>query len=157
MASASPTSGSAPLEVQFTGSDSSDPDGDTLTYDWDFGDGSAHSTAADPTHTYATPGNYTATLTVTDGHACARDTDTVTISAGNDPPSVPTISTPADESLYRDGRRCRSQGSASDPQDGALPGSALSWTVVLHHGSHDHPLLNQAGRRQHELRDVDRP
>lgn len=39
------------------------------TYDWDFGDGSAHSTDEIPTHTYGDPltgGTYTATLTVTD-------------------------------------------------------------------------------------------
>jgi len=39
------------------------------TYDWDFGDGSAHSTDEIPVHTYSNPGtggNYTCTLTVTD-------------------------------------------------------------------------------------------
>ncbi|MHC9511083.1 immune inhibitor A domain-containing protein [Kangiella sp. M94] len=36
------------------------------TYEWDFGDGSAVSTEAAPVHTYATSGNYTVTLTVTD-------------------------------------------------------------------------------------------
>jgi len=36
------------------------------TYEWDFGDGSAISTEAAPVHTYATSGNYTVTLTVTD-------------------------------------------------------------------------------------------
>ena len=38
---------------------SSDPDDDPLTYDWDFGDGSPHSSAATPNHTYTTAGNYT--------------------------------------------------------------------------------------------------
>ena len=39
-----------------------------VTYDWDFGDGSAHSTEASPTHTYdaTTTSEFTATLTVTD-------------------------------------------------------------------------------------------
>jgi PKD repeat protein len=36
------------------------------TYVWDFGDGSATSTAANPSHDYATAGNYTVTLTATD-------------------------------------------------------------------------------------------
>lgn len=29
-----------------------------VTYDWDFGDGSVHSSSPNPTHTYYTPGNY---------------------------------------------------------------------------------------------------
>ena len=70
-ATADPTIGFAPLPVQFTGA-ATDPDaGDTLTYDWDFGDGTAHSTDASPTHTYTTPGEKVAKLTVSDGEATA--------------------------------------------------------------------------------------
>ncbi|MFL5762602.1 MAG: M43 family zinc metalloprotease [Bacteroidia bacterium] len=39
--------------------------GTTNTYDWDFGDGSAHGTTASPSHTYSTPGGYSVSLTVT--------------------------------------------------------------------------------------------
>jgi len=42
------------------------------TYDWDFGDGSAHSTDEIPVHTYSDPaigGDYTATLIVTDANS----------------------------------------------------------------------------------------
>jgi PKD repeat protein len=64
VASATPTSGTAPLNVAFTGSGSSDSDGSIVGYNWNFGDGTG-STSANPTHTYAA-GTYTATLTVTD-------------------------------------------------------------------------------------------
>jgi PKD repeat protein len=37
--------------------------------DWDFGDGSAHSSAQNPSHTYSTGGSYSAKLTVTDSNA----------------------------------------------------------------------------------------
>ena len=66
VASVSATSGTAPLAVTFSSADTYDPDGDALTYSWNFGDGSAASSAANPSHTYTAAGNYTATLTVTD-------------------------------------------------------------------------------------------
>jgi PKD repeat protein len=70
VATASTTSGGAPLAVTFSGLGSTDPDtGDTRTYAWDLdGDNLLDdSTAAQPTFTYNTPGNYTVTLRVTDG------------------------------------------------------------------------------------------
>lgn len=42
----------------------------TMTYSWDFGDGSPASTLVNPTHTYANPGTYTVTLTVTGSLGC---------------------------------------------------------------------------------------
>jgi PKD repeat protein len=44
----------------------SDPDGDTLTYSWDFGDGST-STQQNPSHAFSNPGAYKVTVTVSDG------------------------------------------------------------------------------------------
>jgi len=46
-----------------------DNDGTVVTRSWSFGDGSAVSTEANPTHTYATFGRYSVTLTVTDNAA----------------------------------------------------------------------------------------
>ncbi|MDF1553743.1 MAG: PKD domain-containing protein [Deferrisomatales bacterium] len=54
------TSGTAPLEVVFTDASL----GNITFWAWDFGDGGT-STAASPTHTYTTPGSYTASLVVT--------------------------------------------------------------------------------------------
>lgn len=66
IASATPTSGTAPLTVSFSSAGSYDPDGSAITYSWNFGDGSAVSTEANPSHVYSAAGDYTATLTVTD-------------------------------------------------------------------------------------------
>jgi PKD repeat protein len=72
---ATPQSGHPPLEVDFDGSDSSDPDaGDTIAeYTFDFGDGSAPVTQGSPTvsHTYTAPGNYNASLSVKDSRGKA--------------------------------------------------------------------------------------
>ena len=77
--SASPSIGPAPLDVNFTSS-ATEPDGEEITYEWDFGDGSPTSTEQNPSHTYAEPGFYTATLTVSDP-AGRSDTRTVRVSA----------------------------------------------------------------------------
>ncbi|KGK28911.1 PKD domain-containing protein [Cellulophaga sp. E6(2014)] len=74
------TSGAPSLAVQFTGDTSSDPDtGDTLTYAWDFGDGTT-ATTANASHSFTTTGTYIVTFTVTDdGTPALTSTDTITI------------------------------------------------------------------------------
>ncbi|MCR4405041.1 MAG: PKD domain-containing protein [Candidatus Acetothermia bacterium] len=91
-ASANPTKGVAPLEVQFDSAGSSDPDartGETLKYSWDFGDG-AKDTTAKPKHTYQNPGTYAAKLTVTDADGENSDPVTVTITVEAPPPPAET-------------------------------------------------------------------
>ena len=74
-----PYTGAAGVPVQFDGSASSDVDGDSLTYLWDFGDGST-GTGPTPTHTYSENGPYQVTLTATDPrNASATDATTVEI------------------------------------------------------------------------------
>jgi PKD repeat protein len=62
---ATPTSGTAPLVVNFSGAGSSDADGNIVSYEWTFGDGSS-GVGANVVHTYASTGSYTAQLRVTD-------------------------------------------------------------------------------------------
>ncbi|PIY95895.1 MAG: hypothetical protein COY66_05560, partial [Candidatus Kerfeldbacteria bacterium CG_4_10_14_0_8_um_filter_42_10] len=64
--------------IQFDGSDSYDPDDDSLEYRWNFGDGAAASELA-PEHGYAAAGNYVVTLTVDDGLADSSSSITVVI------------------------------------------------------------------------------
>lgn len=67
------------LEIAFTDT-STDSDGTITAWDWDYGDGSAHGTTQNPSHTYATAGNKTVVLTVTDdrgGTHAAQATVTV--------------------------------------------------------------------------------
>jgi glucose/arabinose dehydrogenase len=138
-AGANPTSGGAPLAVSFSAAGSSDSDGDTLTYDWDFGDSTAHATGATAQHSYAATGTYTATLTVSDGRG-GSDSAQVRIDVGNSPP-VPSIDAPAANLRFRVGQPITLRGSATDAQDGTLPGARLSWRILLHHNTHTHPFL----------------
>ena len=61
-----PTTGTAPLTVDFGSVGSNDPDGTISTYSWNFGDGSPLENGPGATHIYTAPGNFTATLIVTD-------------------------------------------------------------------------------------------
>jgi len=134
VATASPTSGPAPLTVNFDGSGSSDPDGDPITYAWDLdGDGAYDdSTAQKPTFTYTTAGTYTVRLRVTDSKGATGTSSPITIAAGNDPP-VPTIDSPASTLTWKVGDSIAFSGHATDPQDGNLAASRLSWTLIIHH------------------------
>jgi PKD repeat protein len=81
VASATPTSGAAPLAVSLDGRGSSDPDGTVASYAWSFGDGTSGS-GATASHTYTAAGSYSARLTVTDnGGATASATVAITVSA----------------------------------------------------------------------------
>ncbi len=138
-ATANPTTGNAPLNVNFDASASSDPDNDALTFAWDFGDGTS-GTGATPNHTYQTNGTYTAVVTVSDGRN-GTDTASVQIQVGNTAPQ-PTITSPTTSQLFRVGETITLTGSATDAQDGNLPNSSLSWQVILHHNNdHTHPFV----------------
>ena len=94
VATASATSGTAPLAVTFSGLGSTDAEGDALTYAWDL-DGDTQlddSTAAQPSFNYTTPGTYTVTLKVTDTTGAAG-TATVAITVNAAPKAVATAST----------------------------------------------------------------
>ncbi|HEY6170206.1 MAG TPA: PKD domain-containing protein, partial [Verrucomicrobiae bacterium] len=57
---ASPLLGIVPLVVTFTDRSTGNP----VSWDWNFGDGSPHSSEQNPTHIFLLPGDYTVTLTV---------------------------------------------------------------------------------------------
>ena len=122
-ASANPTSGYVPLAVDFSSLGSFDPDAQSLTYSWDFGDGSNTSTDPNPTHTYLASGNYTARLTVTDSVG-QSDTDTVAINIGNLAP-VATIIAPTNGFRYSTGDIITYSGTGFDNEDGNLSGASL--------------------------------
>jgi len=106
-ASALPTSGQAPLTVNFTGSATGSAP--RCSYSWNFGDGGTSSTQ-NPSYTYSAVGTYTATLTVTDS-VSANATATININV--------TTMTSANLSLAaQTGAPAPGQGGTTDP----LPG-----------------------------------
>jgi uncharacterized repeat protein (TIGR01451 family) len=121
-ATATPAAGKAPLTVQFSSAGSSDPFGKPVTYSWDFGDGNT-STAANPSHQYATNGTYTVKLTVSNGTQTGSSTTTVVV--GQSPPTA-SITAPA---TYNAGDTVAFSGAATDPVDGTLPAYDYTWQV----------------------------
>jgi glucose/arabinose dehydrogenase len=136
VAHADPASGSAPLSVDFSADESIDPDGDLVTYTWDFGDGTPDATGRTATHVYDDAGVYDATLTVRDARGL-ESVDEVQVLVDESPP-VAAIEAPAAGALFRHGTAVALRGSATDADEGELGDAQLSWNVLLYHGTHIH-------------------
>jgi glucose/arabinose dehydrogenase len=135
---ATPASGLAPLQVLLDGTQSSDPDQQPLQYAWDSGHG-ATGTASTLSHLYPA-GVYFARLTVNDGQGGTDTTPDIRIVSGNRAPTA-AIAAPVDETHYDAGDTIAFSGSGADPEDGTLPCSRFTWSVVFHHAGHTHPHL----------------
>ena len=142
-ATVSPHAGLAPLEAHFDAAGSSDPDGDALTYTWTFGDGTGAS-GLTAVHSYGTNGRYTAKLTVTDPGGLSDSVD-LEIVVGTRAPDV-EITSPAAGTRYRAGVPVALTATATDPEDGDLPDTAVTWRVTLVHNQHEHPLGTFTGK-----------
>ncbi|MER6511783.1 ThuA domain-containing protein [Nonomuraea sp. NPDC001636] len=142
VAKADRTSGKLPLTVAFSSAGSADPEGGALTYAWNFGDGTT-STAPNPTKTYTTEGEFTATLTVRDPQGNAGSAGVV-ITAGNTAPAV-TIGTPAPGTLFTWGDTVPFTIGVTDPEDTQIDCAQVKMTYVLGHDSHGHQITSKNG------------
>ena len=132
-ASATPTEGSAPLTVAFSSAGSSGTG--TLRFAWDFGNGT-RSVEANPSTLYEAAGTYRITLQVSDDSGDVS-LASMSVRVNNAPPAA-TILSPADGSTYTVGTLIPFSGVGEDPEEGILPGSALRWTLKMHHNDHVH-------------------
>jgi len=97
-----PASGDAPLSVTFTDTSTNIP----TSWDWNFGDGSAHSTIkTPPAHTYSLAGTYTAQLTVSNAGGSSSATKTITVDPTLDytDPDTARRQTTVDVTIYGTG------------------------------------------------------
>ncbi|MBB5922972.1 glucose/arabinose dehydrogenase [Actinoalloteichus hoggarensis] len=146
--SADVTSGPTPLTVEFDPTGTVDPDGQELTYEWDFdGDGTVDSTEAGPvSHTYTETGQFQARLAVTDTDGLTGAA-TVTITAGNTAPIV-ELEYPVDGGVFAFGGQVPFKVTVTDPEDSAAGGIDCSRVVVeyiLGHDNHGHPISRETG------------
>ncbi|MEE8572697.1 MAG: PKD domain-containing protein, partial [Gemmatimonadota bacterium] len=105
--SASPTAGSAPLDVAFSDLSTGSP----TSWLWEFGDGMT-STAQHPNHLYLAPGSYSVTLTASNlaGSDASTQIDLVQVAVA---PSIMTF-LPSDDAKVKSTRADRNYGSEVD-------------------------------------------
>lgn len=119
---ASPSVGYVGIAISFNGTTSYDPDGDPLTYEWNFGDGYGAAGPSHLSHTYAHAGDFTVQLTVSDGLASDTTMRRMTVEAEAHPPVAVTGGPYAGivgRTIFFDGSR------SSDPDGDRLE---YSWT-----------------------------
>jgi PKD repeat protein len=120
------------LHCTVDGSTSTDDVG-VVSYKWDWGNGRSE-THVGPTasNTWATAGNYTITLTVTDGGGLTNSTSKlVTIPSSTNQSPTATITSPANNSTFLLGSSVAFAGTGQDPEDGVLTGASLVWTSSI--------------------------
>ncbi|SDU61457.1 Glucose/arabinose dehydrogenase, beta-propeller fold [Jiangella alkaliphila] len=144
-ATATPDSGQAPLAVQLDGSGSTDPEGEALTYAWDYtNDGTVDSTEAQASFTYTENGVYNARLTVTDPHG-KTGTTTVPITVGNTRPEV-TFDLPPDGAFFDFGDTVAWDVEVTDAEDAEIADEDVIIQPALGHDEHPHPADPLSGR-----------
>lgn len=103
-------------KVYFDGSGSTDPDGDELSYSWDFGEEST-GTGANPSHVYSTEGYYTVNLTVSDDEGL-EDSDSILITVISTSGNHGPIAQAGADQYVETGDTVNFDGSGSSDPDG---------------------------------------
>jgi hypothetical protein len=128
--------------VTFSSAGTSDPDGDSLRYAWDFnGDGIVDSRQANAVYTFTENGNYRPTLKVTDPTGRWASAE-VRLPVGTAAPKV-TIVAPVEGQPFQFGDTVNFEVTVVDDQP--VDCSEVTVTYVLGHDQHGHPLSTTNG------------
>ncbi len=114
-----------------------------LSYQW-WCDGTNIADATASSYTLNSPGladNGTAFYCVVANDYGATTSRLAVVYVENNALPTGSIVTPAAGTFYNAGETIPFSGTATDPEDGPLPASAFSWTIVFHHDVHTHPFL----------------
>ncbi len=134
--------GVSPLTVQFDASTSIDPEGGTLTYSWDFGDGLPVSNSVNPIHTFTAPNPnpilYSVVLTVTDDNNLSKST-TLVVSINNTPPIINSTSIGNMNTFPNSGNLTVSLTANVNDNESDNSSLTYKWESALYHNTHNHP------------------
>lgn len=134
--------GVSPLKIKLDALQSYDPEGGSLTYAWNFNDGSTANGGVKQTHTFTgtanQPKKFVVRLTVTDS-AGAKAEDSMIVSVNNTPPVVNIIS-PIKNSEYKIGTDTTYTLQATVTDAEHSPSQLFyQWQTILRHDNHEHP------------------
>ncbi|HZL99315.1 MAG TPA: PQQ-dependent sugar dehydrogenase [Planctomycetota bacterium] len=146
VAALAPGLGAAPLLVSFSSTGSFDPDGDPISFDWDFGDGTAHGTQPEVQHSYADEGVYQVTLTVGD-QLGLTSTASLTVFVGDAPVGLSLLS-PSSGQVFTSPTTLQLDGAAASLDGGSL---SYAWTIDLYHDTHVHAAVFSSDQQQAEF------
>ncbi|WP_372517963.1 PQQ-dependent sugar dehydrogenase [Solirubrobacter phytolaccae] len=141
--SATPTNALVPpLTVRFSSAGTGDPDGDRISYAWDFdANGTIDSRVANPTYTYTQRGIYEATLRVQDTSGRAASAS-VRITVGNQAPRL-AMTVVSTSPPFNFGDTVTYTVTVTDDQP--VDCARVSVAYILGHDQHGHPQSSTAG------------
>jgi glucose/arabinose dehydrogenase len=143
------TAGSSPFITAFSALDSYDPDNQTITYQWNFGDGSPAETTLAPHHVFTNAGqtSYKVKLTVTDPNG-EKGYDSLYVSLNNTPPVIDSSSIQSLNSIAANAAYpiTLSAFASDDHTDSAQ--LTYVWKVMLAHNDHEHLYTTYTNNNQ---------
>ncbi|MDF1694827.1 MAG: ThuA domain-containing protein [Saprospiraceae bacterium] len=112
------TSGRSPLEVEFT-IEATDPDGDNIEYNWDFGDGNTMTSSESKiVYTYKENGSYMAKVDIIDTNSSESSSELISIVSGNTRPSLVVRIMEEDSTSFAPGVPITYEVKVMDEEDG---------------------------------------
>ncbi|WP_375447497.1 RICIN domain-containing protein [uncultured Fibrella sp.] len=150
VATSTSLTGTSPLSVTFTGNRSSDPDGDPITYQWDFGDGT-FSTEANPVKVFTIrPGaqgvpqySYSVRLTVSDNRGGIAISQLLLVSLRSTAPTV-RITNPVNNAKYALDK-ATSYTLAAAVTNASTGNLTYLWQVKLRHNNSEQLVSTTSG------------
>jgi len=122
-------SGATPLAINFSAGESSDPDGDAVTYELEIKGEVLKSGVTDFNYTFDKPGIYHPKLIVTDAKG-SKSTTELTIIAGNEPPVI-DVTVSGNPDYYIPGGFVDYKVSVTDKEDGSTADGKIATNRVL--------------------------